>query len=215
MKTIKGLITCAALLAALNVNATISYTVGGTSINLGQSWLGAYDTVTLAPNNSGSLDFTSGNTVHALLNTATWDVNPWAVSDTSGNTLTRSIDISLATSQNISQSASLNVNYFCIGESQTLVIGSSNPVYFNWTDGGIDYTLTVIAESLSLKDPHAVLCPNTWAGDIMGTFTLTSQVNPNTPGTAVPEPSTVVAGALLLLPFGVSTLRILRKSRKA
>jgi hypothetical protein len=31
--------------------------------------------------------------------------------------------------------------------------------------------------------------------------------------TSVPEPSTVVAGALLLLPFGVSTLRILRKSK--
>lgn len=30
---------------------------------------------------------------------------------------------------------------------------------------------------------------------------------------AVPEPSTVVAGALLLLPFGVSTLRILRKKQ--
>ena len=32
---------------------------------------------------------------------------------------------------------------------------------------------------------------------------------------AVPEPSTVVAGALLLLPFGLSTLRMMRKSRKA
>lgn len=31
--------------------------------------------------------------------------------------------------------------------------------------------------------------------------------------TSVPEPSTVIAGALLLLPFGVSTLRILRKSK--
>jgi hypothetical protein len=31
----------------------------------------------------------------------------------------------------------------------------------------------------------------------------------------VPEPSTVVAGALLLLPFGVSTLRILRKNKQA
>ncbi len=30
---------------------------------------------------------------------------------------------------------------------------------------------------------------------------------------SVPEPSTIVAGALLLLPFGVSTLRILRKNR--
>jgi hypothetical protein len=31
----------------------------------------------------------------------------------------------------------------------------------------------------------------------------------------VPEPTTVIAGALLLLPFGVSTLRILRKKRAA
>jgi len=31
----------------------------------------------------------------------------------------------------------------------------------------------------------------------------------------VPEPTTMIAGALLLLPFGASTLRILRKSRAA
>ena len=33
--------------------------------------------------------------------------------------------------------------------------------------------------------------------------------------TAVPEPTTVIAGALLLLPFGASTLRIMRKTRTA
>jgi hypothetical protein len=32
---------------------------------------------------------------------------------------------------------------------------------------------------------------------------------------SVPEPTTMIAGALLLLPFGVSTLRILRKTRTA
>jgi hypothetical protein len=31
----------------------------------------------------------------------------------------------------------------------------------------------------------------------------------------VPEPTTMIAGALLLLPFGASTLRLLRKTRKA
>ncbi len=31
------------------------------------------------------------------------------------------------------------------------------------------------------------------------------------PTTAVPEPSTIIAGALLLLPFGVSTVKILRR----
>jgi hypothetical protein len=33
------------------------------------------------------------------------------------------------------------------------------------------------------------------------------------PVSAVPEPTTMLAGALLLLPFGMSTLRVLRKSR--
>ena len=32
---------------------------------------------------------------------------------------------------------------------------------------------------------------------------------------AVPEPTTLVAGALMLLPFGASTLRILRRNRVA
>lgn len=32
---------------------------------------------------------------------------------------------------------------------------------------------------------------------------------------AVPETSTVIAGALLLLPFGASTFRILRKRKQA
>ena len=40
-----------------------------------------------------------------------------------------------------------------------------------------------------------------------------SRVSQSFHQTAVPEPSTVVAGALLLLPFGVSTLRILRKNK--
>jgi hypothetical protein len=31
----------------------------------------------------------------------------------------------------------------------------------------------------------------------------------------VPEPRTIIAGALLLLPFGASTLRMLRKKRTA
>ena len=44
-------------------------------------------------------------------------------------------------------------------------------------------------------------------------FDNVSQVSQSFHQTAVPEPSTVVAGALLLLPFGVSTLRILRKSK--
>jgi hypothetical protein len=43
--------------------------------------------------------------------------------------------------------------------------------------------------------------------DVMARFDITVA--------AVPEPTTVIAGALLLLPFGASTLRMLRKQRVA
>ena len=33
--------------------------------------------------------------------------------------------------------------------------------------------------------------------------------------TLVPEPTTMIAGAMLLLPFGASTLRVLRRNRVA
>jgi choice-of-anchor C domain-containing protein len=60
-----------------------------------------------------------------------------------------------------------------------------------------------------------------------GSTTTLSLTDISEPGTAfgavvdnvslvpVPEPTTFIAGALLLLPFGVSTLRILRKNREA
>ena len=35
-----------------------------------------------------------------------------------------------------------------------------------------------------------------------------------TPVAAVPEPSTIVAGGILLVPFAISAVRILRKNRK-
>jgi hypothetical protein len=44
---------------------------------------------------------------------------------------------------------------------------------------------------------------------------LIETLPPGNHTSSVPEPSTVVAGALLLLPFGVSTLRILRKKNAA
>ena len=47
-----------------------------------------------------------------------------------------------------------------------------------------------------------------WDG---GTWTITTTGDCVRP--VVPEPTTMIAGALLLLPFGVSTLRILRKKR--
>jgi hypothetical protein len=46
-------------------------------------------------------------------------------------------------------------------------------------------------------------------GSIQDTYSQNIQI------LAVPEPTTMIAGAMLLLPFGASTLRILRKNRTA
>jgi hypothetical protein len=50
--------------------------------------------------------------------------------------------------------------------------------------------------------------------DVTGHFASIADLGTTT-GYAVPEPTTVLAGALLLLPFGASTLRILRRNRTA
>jgi flagellar basal body rod protein FlgC len=57
-----------------------------------------------------------------------------------------------------------------------------------------------------------------YAGDLLFPNSLSLQADNEPPQElfiAVPEPSTVIAGAMLLLPFGASTLRILRRNRKA
>jgi hypothetical protein len=57
--------------------------------------------------------------------------------------------------------------------------------------------------------------------DTAATFTLgfsgpaSESFSMSTVAAPVPEPTTIVAGASMLLPFGVGALRILRKSRKA
>jgi hypothetical protein len=46
--------------------------------------------------------------------------------------------------------------------------------------------------------------------DVNGSFLFTPASEFSVP---VPEPATIIAGALLLLPFGASTVRILRRNR--
>ncbi len=57
---------------------------------------------------------------------------------------------------------------------------------------------------------------NNWPQDLVQTpdqyqITTWTMYNP----TPVPEPTTLVAGALLLLPFAASTLRFVRRNRRA
>ena len=77
----------------------------------------------------------------------------------------------------------------------------------NFYAGGINYNLSVYNPFTSTGGYYDAANANLGNGATLTEVTLTL--------TAVPEPTTMIAGALLLLPLGASTLRILRKSRMA
>ena len=62
------------------------------------------------------------------------------------------------------------------------------------------------------KDIGLAVLPN---GSFASDLATISQVEQSFHQVAVPEPTTVIAGVLLMLPLGVSTLRILRRNRIA
>jgi hypothetical protein len=71
-----------------------------------------------------------------------------------------------------------------------------------------DYGPTVGNANAQDADP-----PSPWASTSPGGTTV--PVPSLTPMPGLPEPTTLISGALLLLPFGASSLRILRKNRAA
>lgn len=107
------------------------------------------------------------------------------------------------------------------------VIGSPNANFkvTTWVGNSQHWYNTYIAEMLGAGEASKVLA--NWADGyvLVPTTDVTwTGNNPTIKGagqefilnfTAVPEPTTMIAGALLLLPFGASTLRILRKNRTA
>lgn len=82
--------------------------------------------------------------------------------------------------------------------------------YDNSGVGGLPFS--IYAESLLLAGEMNVLRINVYIAP--GTGTRDFDIN-SVNVSAVPEPTTMVAGALLLLPFGMSTIRKFRKNRTA
>jgi hypothetical protein len=97
--------------------------------------------------------------------------------------------------------------------------------YLNTASGVAGLTVAQLANSWLNFDNGFSGYPTTWwaereGPDGSGGWELGRHVNYDVqsligPPSAVPEPSTIIAGALLLLPFGISSLRMLRKSRAA
>ena len=101
-----------------------------------------------------------------------------------------------------------------------------NSAYFTsaWNDDNI---LTVdgylngqlqyaVMETLNTQTPLFVTFPDLQVDDVVFSTSDDQFAMDNmTINAPVPEPTTVVAGAMLLLPFGMSTLRMFRKNRTA
>jgi len=74
-----------------------------------------------------------------------------------------------------------------------------------------DYTLSDnVVYILETAGPYTIYTATNDSGG-----SITYQITPQVHNVVVPEPTTMIAGALLLLPFGASTLRILRKQNRA
>jgi len=77
-----------------------------------------------------------------------------------------------------------------------------------------DYYTGVTQADIDAQASDMLAYQTYWTGEVQyqdadGTHTMDLQLN------VVPEPTTFIAGALLLLPFGASTVRILRKRQMA
>jgi hypothetical protein len=82
----------------------------------------------------------------------------------------------------------------------------TNPgLLFGGSGDGVEINLFSNGPSSPVPNGTYQLYQNIGGANLFGDATIT----------AVPEASTIIAGALLLLPFGASTLRILRRNRTA
>ena len=206
MKTVKVLaiglaLGCVLSASSARASITIDYNAaawGPQNYVLNPAYPG--DTVGMAAYGGSGLFLPDNTTVMGQINTLDFTVNysddgSYGSVATDNFTASRLLTITAPAlgGQTISQLGVLNVtaNY------DEVNIDNGAPIVFTFAGVG-----TVTVTPLAMQ-----------TGPVGSLGTTTYDVNANflfTP-TAVPEPTTMVAGALLLLPFGASTLRILRK----
>ncbi len=219
-KTFGAALAIAGLAVALPAHAVlVSYTADG--------WTQQFPAPTTPPANApwgvngypgdtvgletytGSFELTPGTSVQKI-NTLLWtidytyggtatDPNVWKdVSFTP--TAIRNMTIGGVGPQALSQGGALT----CTWENDFLGLSPGSAVTFI-VQG---YQVVVTPLALANIGGNNFDGSNPWVQaprDVMAQFVVT----------AVPEPTTMIAGALLLLPFGASTLRMLRKNRAA
>ena len=108
----------------------------------------------------------------------------------------------------------LNGNYvytFGLGSAADVLVSPPNWVYAE-PQGSLDFAEVIAWANLNEPSDYAAFFgPQIGLSNTSGTTFTISEIELQ----IVPEPTTMIAGALLLLPFGASTLRILRKKQTA
>ena len=195
-KTLAIGLAAVALMAATSVQASwSSYWVTDASVVVG----GIIDSVTATISGGGAFNNTPGGleASHYML--------PWPV------------DLSGWTSSGASPNATMS------GPAATGLlyywINLSSPITQSFTIDQKSWNgTTLVAESIITYDGSGASNTNPALGDLTGNnpenraWNNAGFLQTDVP---VPEPTTMVAGALLLLPFGASTLRMLRKRQMA
>jgi hypothetical protein len=158
---------------------------------------------------TGSFDLVAGTSIQKI-NTLLWTIDytyagtatdPNAWSDLSFTlNAARNMTIAGVGPASLSQAGSLQVTW----DNDYLGLSGGSTVSFYVQGYRVDVTPSMVATTggSNFADSNPWVQPNQ---NMMARFDVT----------AVPEPTTMIAGALLLLPFGASTLRILRKNRTA
>lgn len=160
--------------------------IGGSGWINGSQWISV--------NSSGGND---GNNVYTYAFTTTFNLSGLAGATLSGSYASDNASTLWLNGHQISSipfGTSPNwsfQNYTSFSDSEYLNLNGQN-------------TLTIVDVNGSFSDLY---------GQPAGPFGVTTRGLTIT-GTPVPEPTTMVAGAMLLLPFGMSTLRMLRKIRR-
>ena len=104
---------------------------------------------------------------------------------------------------NVGNGLSVSYNPFLVGDNNPKTAGSAG------NSESLDFIMAALGYNASLNDTYDVTLTAT---DGSSTLSTSEEIIAGTGAAPVPEPTTIVAGSLMLLPFGIGALRKFRKS---
>ena len=190
-----ALVLGAALVAPVHASLVVNYTVDPVAaFNVGDPGQGYLDRIALT-GVSDSLTLQAGVAQTAPINGLVWWVGNSPVPNGTpvSFTLLRNISLNAGGSTVIQQGVDTYYDYV-----NHLSVSPGLPLVFSFPTGTV--TVTPIGYEMVDKPGVNYYMPPSY---LEATFLFTP----------VPEPTTMVAGSMLLLPFGASTLRMLRRKQ--